>query len=435
MLKNKNSILTIIVIMLSYNASLMAQVGIGTTAPDSSSMLDIQSTAKGLLIPRMTLTERNNILSPAQGLMVYQTDNTPGFYYYNGSTWSSIAVAEDDKWTVQGNNMYNANTGNVGIGTTSPTEKLHVSGSVLAESSSYVGVTANQTDSAMISMAVSSSTTDGFIKVANTEGGHLGADPEFKILLNTSEKFRIDGDGNVGIGTTTPVSELDVNGRVTVGSSSAGVDKRLRFRRDDGGVSGFLGYDSGQNNEFSFTNGSGGSYFTFITNQAGAGSAEQMRITNMGNVGIGTTAPTDKLTVNGTAGYNAITNMGTSDTDFASKKYVDDKTSHTKTITIERPTNSEDITFFRTDVAITVQEVIAVRTGTGATNFRLRHSTNRAAAGTLVTNNLNSNSGSVGNIAPLSDSTIPANSWIWLETTGANGTNVTFTVDLRYTVD
>jgi|TARA_B110000238_G_scaffold192968_1_gene228862 hypothetical protein len=106
-----------------------------------------------------------------------------------------------------------------------------------------------------------------------------------------------------------------------------------------------------------------------------------------------------------------------------------------QTITIESPTSSEDLTFFRTDDAITVQEVIAVRTGNGSTNFRLRHSTNRAAGGTLVTNNLNSNSKSVGNIAPLSDSTIPANSWIWLETTGASGTNVTFTVDLRYTVD
>ena len=122
----KNNILIIIVIMLSYNASLMAQVGINTTTPDPSSMLDIQSTAKGLLIPRMTLVERNNIPSPAQGLMVYQTDNTPGFYYYNGSTWSAIAVAEDDKWIVQGVNMYNANTGKVGIGTSSPDAPLDI---------------------------------------------------------------------------------------------------------------------------------------------------------------------------------------------------------------------------------------------------------------------------------------------------------------------
>jgi hypothetical protein len=152
-------------------------------------------------------------------------------------------------------------------------------------------------------------------------------------------------------------------------------------------------------------------------------------------VGIGTAIPNAMLEVDGEARLSDATDMGSNDASLATKKYVDDKTSHTKTITIESPTNSEDITIFRTYEAITVQEVWAVRTGSGATNFRLRHSTNRAAAGTLVTNNLNSNSGSVGNIAPLSDSTIPANSWIWLETTGASGTNVTFTVDLRYTVD
>ena len=131
MLKNKNNILIIIIIMLSYNASLMAQVGINTTTPDPSSMLDIQSTAKGLLIPRMTLTERNNIPSPAQGLMVYQTDNTPGFYYFDGvATWIAIAGATDDKWTVDGDNMYNANTGNVGIGTTSPASTIDIQGSM-----------------------------------------------------------------------------------------------------------------------------------------------------------------------------------------------------------------------------------------------------------------------------------------------------------------
>ena len=64
-----------------------AQVGIGTTTPDASSALDITSTTKGLLIPRMTETQRDAISSPATGLMIYQTDGTAGFYYYNGSSW------------------------------------------------------------------------------------------------------------------------------------------------------------------------------------------------------------------------------------------------------------------------------------------------------------------------------------------------------------
>ncbi|MDB9922059.1 DUF1566 domain-containing protein [Polaribacter sp.] len=68
-------------------ASTYAQVGIGTTTPDASSALDITSTTKGLLIPRMTETQRDAISSPATGLMIYQTDGTVGFYYYNGSSW------------------------------------------------------------------------------------------------------------------------------------------------------------------------------------------------------------------------------------------------------------------------------------------------------------------------------------------------------------
>jgi hypothetical protein len=73
-------------------ATTYAQVGIGTTTPDASSALDITSTTKGLLIPRMTAAQRDAISSPAIGLMIYQTDGTVGFYYYNGSSWAEVAA-------------------------------------------------------------------------------------------------------------------------------------------------------------------------------------------------------------------------------------------------------------------------------------------------------------------------------------------------------
>src|SRR6186713_2846277 len=65
-----------------------AQVGIGTSAPDASTMLDITSTAKGLLVPRMLSSERTAITSPAIGLIVFQTDGTAGFYYNAGTPLS-----------------------------------------------------------------------------------------------------------------------------------------------------------------------------------------------------------------------------------------------------------------------------------------------------------------------------------------------------------
>ena len=69
-----------------------AQVAINTdgSSPNSSAMLDVQSSDKGMLIPRMTEAERDAISSPLTGLMVFQTDNTTGFYYYDGSNWKVI---------------------------------------------------------------------------------------------------------------------------------------------------------------------------------------------------------------------------------------------------------------------------------------------------------------------------------------------------------
>lgn len=67
-------------------------VGIGTTSPNIASLLDIVSTTKGILIPRMTKTQRDAIASPATGLLIYQTNSTPGFYYYDGSAWKPISA-------------------------------------------------------------------------------------------------------------------------------------------------------------------------------------------------------------------------------------------------------------------------------------------------------------------------------------------------------
>ena len=69
------------------------KVGIGTAAPDASAALDITSAAKGFLMPRMSSAQRVAIASPATGLLVYQTDPTAGFYYYDGSGWVKLSTA------------------------------------------------------------------------------------------------------------------------------------------------------------------------------------------------------------------------------------------------------------------------------------------------------------------------------------------------------
>ncbi len=64
-------------------------VVIGSTSTSSTALFAVASTSKGVLIPRMTAAQRNAIHSPAQGLLVYQTDGTRGIYYYEGG-WKSL---------------------------------------------------------------------------------------------------------------------------------------------------------------------------------------------------------------------------------------------------------------------------------------------------------------------------------------------------------
>jgi len=80
-------------VFASVTSVAIAQVGIGTVNPEASSMLDITSTEKGMLTPRMTTVQRTAISSPANGLLVYDTTEN-AFYFYKSSAWSKIDSAK-----------------------------------------------------------------------------------------------------------------------------------------------------------------------------------------------------------------------------------------------------------------------------------------------------------------------------------------------------
>ena len=84
------SVIIIVLLTCNINAQSVAINTDGSTA-DASAALDIKSIEKGMLIPRMTMAQKDAIASPANGLLIYQTDNTPGFYYYNGSSWLPVS--------------------------------------------------------------------------------------------------------------------------------------------------------------------------------------------------------------------------------------------------------------------------------------------------------------------------------------------------------
>lgn len=92
--KNIFFVVSLLIVQLGF-----AQTGIGTTTPDASAKLDVSSTNKGFLPPRVTLTgvsDNATIASPATGLLVYNTGSVglqAGYYYWNGANWATIATA------------------------------------------------------------------------------------------------------------------------------------------------------------------------------------------------------------------------------------------------------------------------------------------------------------------------------------------------------
>lgn len=116
-------LLTITLLVCKIN---FGQVGIGTATPHPSSKLDISSTNSGLLIPRMNTGQRTGIPSPATGLQVFDTD-TKSVWFYNGIGWAELTSGSSaNLWSLSGTHIYNSNTGNVGIGLTTPLAPLHI---------------------------------------------------------------------------------------------------------------------------------------------------------------------------------------------------------------------------------------------------------------------------------------------------------------------
>ncbi len=127
MLKRNFSLLYLILLILTKQNSI-AQVGIGTTTPDASSILDLTSTSKGMLLPRMTTAQRNAIGTPVPGLMIYNT-TTSSFNFYNGTTWTSIFSGSS------GVNSVTGTANRITIGGTSADPTIDISTSYAGQNS------------------------------------------------------------------------------------------------------------------------------------------------------------------------------------------------------------------------------------------------------------------------------------------------------------
>ncbi|MCK5788834.1 MAG: hypothetical protein KAH32_07535, partial [Chlamydiia bacterium] len=198
--------------------------------------LDIASTTAGLLIPRMTETERNAITSPATGLMIYQTDATPGFYHHDGTNWVANSSTHTPVMAID--DLTDAKTGSTSLFL--GTVPSGLTGS--AEQNTVLGHNAggSLTDGKMnilIGKEAGSGIHTGSDNILLTIGGAnvntgsgnivIGKYPTAVASASASNQMNIGGaiyatgiNGNtakigIGDGNNAPSSTLDVNGSVT----------------------------------------------------------------------------------------------------------------------------------------------------------------------------------------------------------------------------
>ncbi len=126
----------VLILFLFINIKGMAQVGVGTLTPDTSAMLDISSSTKGLLAPRMTTIEKNAIASPANGLLVYDTDLAK-FDYFNGTVWTTLESSNGNTRSnfVLVQSLVDLPAASGGVITLDPTTLYEVNGVIVIASS------------------------------------------------------------------------------------------------------------------------------------------------------------------------------------------------------------------------------------------------------------------------------------------------------------
>lgn len=111
-------------------------IGIGTTNPNASALLDLSTTTKGFLLPRVTTAQMFAIPNPANGLMVFNTSYNQ-MYHYDGSIWRGVLNATYWIKPINNRDVMSNTTDSVGIGITIPTRRLDVNGAARIRGNLY----------------------------------------------------------------------------------------------------------------------------------------------------------------------------------------------------------------------------------------------------------------------------------------------------------
>ena len=331
MKSNIKILITFLVFNCSFLIQNYAQVGINNDAsnPDASAMLDIKSTDKGMLIPRMTTTQRTNINSPATGLMVYDID-LKTFIFFDGTNWISIRSSLSDidndtkiqveessdedvirfdiggveKMQLSASNLSFSNTGNgifVGTGAGANDDRSANNNNV-ALGENALNANVSGANNVAIGTAALTLAKGGENTAFGTAALGVNATGDNNVALGYSSGLLNTGSGNIFIGHRSGQNELGDNKLYIENSLSNTPLIYGEFDNDIVQVNGALTING---NGLSFSNIGNG---VFIGTGAGA---NDNKSANNNNVALGENALNANIsgTNNTATGYAALANI------------------------------------------------------------------------------------------------------------------------------
>jgi hypothetical protein len=225
----------ILFLFLSLNSFSQPGVAINNSgsAPAGSAMLDVQSTSKGMLIPRMNSGQRTTISSPANGLLVFDT-TTESFWFYSGA-WTELLDKNNSGW-VKKNDTVSATAPLVGIGTNNPSRMLTLKFNNANLNTSHFLIEQAGTGDSWFNIGLSGSAHYALgIDNSDSDKFKIGFNATSPSALHTNTFLTIDNEGDIGIGVTSMTDRLHVNS----------ITGQNPFRADVNGITRFQVFSNG----------------------------------------------------------------------------------------------------------------------------------------------------------------------------------------------
>ena len=248
--------------------------------------------------------------------------------FNNGSVTKAKLGSDVGLWDVSGGNVYRG-SGDVGIGTANPAERLHVAEGFAGQPYANAGAVIERNDHAYLQLNSPDSNYAGLVFGRNGTAQHGGIyyDSSERLLFNTDSQTRmiITSAGRVGIGTTNPANQLSVFGnadmtRAAIGTTVSGIrldvaiptpTSQMTLGSEAGIALGLGQRASGKYGLYFGTGGDGKSWIQGGRTDSIITAYDISLQASGGNVGIGTITPSNKLTVAGQANFTGKVGIGT----------------------------------------------------------------------------------------------------------------------------